>query len=1023
MGKMEKARKPASAPRPALILVVEDNPITRKTVRLALQAEGHRVAEAEDGRSALAQWQQETPDLVLLDLLLPDMHGAEVLKQLRALPDGADVPVLAFSGFITKMEESRAAGAGFTDFLLKPVEPSRLARTVAGYLAPRAARAPVPIKRHRLLLVDDDPVLLKLLRLQFEHIGFKVDVAHDGAEALTLAQHAASDVIVTDVLMPHMDGFELCLAVRQDPRLRQVPVVMISANYVEDADRRLGERVGASAFIYREQGFDAIHQAVQASLQQPVPDTTASTHEIEVERHAQIMRQLERQMTLHAACAQRNVVQSAILHELSLISDALAQHKDLETMLNEILAYCLDGVGLSKGVLYLVENDGQLALHAQYGCQDVLQPAGAFFGVPALFHKALRARETVMVPSVDIVRTDAETLLRRTQAKSALIIPVRAGEQDVAVLLLLSLHRDLLEQDWLAFGRVLAAQIGQSVTLSRTFYRLSESERHYRMLFESANDGICVIDDDGRVVDANPAACALAGRVLEEFRGTVLGELMIPKDAERWPTVLGEYVRKGEMQDEITYNLKAGTVKTVEVSGVCIAPGRNLIMARDITERKRTEATIERLAYRDALTDLPNRTALQERLRQALAEAKDKQQPLALLFLDLNNFRDINDTLGHLNGDRVLTQVAARLKEVLWESDMVARLAADEFAVLLPRLANRRDIALVTRKLTEAFRTPFTVADVPLDVQLSIGVALYPEHGGSVDELFQRADVALHAAKANHQPHSIYDAAFDHHDPKQLRLMAELRAAIAQEALTLYYQPKWDLATGAVAGVEALVRWPHPAHGLLLPGEFIPLAEKTGLIDDLTRWVIKAALYQAQQWRSAGFTVEIAANISARNLLDSDFVAQTIDLFTQSGSDPKQLVFEITESAIMSDPEGARKKLNALHKFGVQFAIDDFGTGYSSLSYLMQLPVSHLKIDQSFVAHMAEPGSASIVRSTIDLAHNLNLRVVAEGVEQQWQADRLREMGCDIGQGYYFSRPIPAEELLPWLRQHAALSA
>lgn len=755
-------------------------------------------------------------------------------------------------------------------------------------------------------------------------------------------------------------------------------------------------------------------RAVLESLTQAVPTATATMEQIESERHTQIVRQLERQVSLHAASAQRNGIQSAILHELSLIADTLSKRKDLESALDEILAYCLDGAGLSKGALYLTETDTPLALRAQYGCSNILETARAFFGIPDIFQRMLHTGDVLMIPSADIPAAQAQQFLGQAQAKSALIIAVRSGDKGVAILLLLSLHRNLLEDDWLAFGRALAAQIGQSVTLSSTFYRLAESEQRYRSLFEAANDGICVIDDNGVVIDANPAACALTGYPLDQFVGINVGEILAGPDRERWPEVLHEYRRTGAMNGEFTYSMRNSTVKTVEVHGTRVAPGVYMNIVLDITERRRAEQTIQRLAYRDALSDLPNRVALQARLRLDLSDAKAKRQTLALLLLNLNSFRDINDTLGHPNGDQVLIQVSERLKNILWESDMVARLAADEFAVLLPRLADRRHIDLVVHKIIDGFKAPFVVADVPLDIQPSIGIALYPEHGVDADTLLQHADVALHATKIQHQAYLIYHTAIDHYNPKQLALMAELRAAITQGELILHYQPKVRLQSNVVAGVEALVRWHHPKHGLLAPMEFVPLAEKTGLIDDLTRWVIITALQQAQQWRERGLVLKIAVNISARNLQDHDFVQHVVDILALTAFAPEQLIFELTESAIMLDPVGAKRKLNELHKIGIRFAIDDFGTGYSSLSYLKELPVSQLKIDKSFVAHMAEASNIAIVRSTIELAHNLDLYVVAEGVEDEVTAKLLRDMGCDVAQGFYFSRPIVANELETW---------
>lgn len=1008
-----------------LIMIVDDNPITRKSVRLALQGENYRVAEAGDGAAALAQMHAEPPDLVLLDLLLPDIHGADLIVQLRALPGGSDTPILAFSGFVSKMEEARIAGAGFTDFLLKPVEPSRLLRTVASFFALPSKSVPPAGPKRQVLLADDDPVQLKLLRLQFEQAGYGVQIAHDGAEAFTLAKRTPPDLIVADVLMPHLDGYDLCLAVRQDPRLHDVPLILISANYLEEADQNLGVRVGANAFLYREQGFETLLRATQDCMSQPVPAISTSAQELKTERHAQLVRQLERQVTLHAASAQRNVIQSAILHELSLISETLAKRRNLESALDEILAYCLDGAGLSKGALYLTEDNATLALRAQYGCTHAQEAARAFFGVAHIFQRALQTGDALTIPSLDVSQAQGEKLLHAAQARSALIIPVRSGDKDVAVLLLMSMQRDLLEDDWFAFGRALAAQVGLSVALSRAFYRLAESEQRYRSLFEAANDGICLTDDDGRVIDANPAACTLAGYPLEQFCGMNIGQILTGLERAQWLAILHEYQRTGILHGEFTYAMRNTTVRTVEVHGTRVQPGIYLNIVLDITERRRTEQTIHKLAYRDTLTGLPNRVALRERLSQGLREAKARGQTLAMLLVNLNNFREINDTLGHANGDQVLTQVATRLQNILWESDMVARMTADEFAVLLPRLAHRSHIELVVDKIAQGFKAPFLLADLPIDVQCSIGIALYPEHGVDADTLFQHADVALHAAKDAHQLHVIYEPEKHRTDARQLTLIAELREAIHANQLVLHYQPKIAVQTGQVIGMEALVRWPHATRGMIPPDNFIPMAERTGLINPLTTWVLGNALRQTRLWRKDGQDLSVAVNVSVRNLQQPDIVTEIQDLVNGSGVPPAALTLEITESAVMIDPGRSHIILGELRAFGVRVSIDDFGIGYSSLAYLKQLPAHQLKIDKSFIMNFNEKGNPAIVRSTIELAHNLGLEVTAEGVEDEITLVALKALNCDVAQGYHIGRPMPVSDLAAWserwlVRQAAA---
>ena len=418
-----------------------------------------------------------------------------------------------------------------------------------------------------------------------------------------------------------------------------------------------------------------------------------------------------------------------------------------------------------------------------------------------------------------------------------------------------------------------------------------------------------------------------------------------------------------------------------------------------------------RQALHDSLTGLPNRELFADRVGQAIRTADRELRPAALLLLDLDRFKEVNDTLGHHHGDLLLIQVGQRLGEALREADTVARLGGDEFAVLLPG-ATAEGAGAVAGKLRVALQQPLSVAGVALDLDASIGIAVYPEHGSDAAELLQHADVAMYLCKQAHVGFFVYDPAMDEHSPARLALLGGLRRALDRGELVLHYQPKAELATGQIHGVEALVRWQHPEHGLLAPGEFIPLAERTGLIHPLTHWVLGAALNQAAEWQRASFRLSVAVNISTRSLLDPTFPDQVASQLAARQVSADRLILEITESAVMADPARALEVLGRLHRLGVGLAVDDFGTGYSSMAYLKELPIDELKIDRSFVGQMAtSPSDAVIVGSTIDLGHNLGLRVVAEGVETQHAWQELSALGCDLAQGYYLGRPMPAAEL------------
>ena len=427
-------------------------------------------------------------------------------------------------------------------------------------------------------------------------------------------------------------------------------------------------------------------------------------------------------------------------------------------------------------------------------------------------------------------------------------------------------------------------------------------------------------------------------------------------------------------------------------------------------------ADSHRQAVTDSLTGLPNRRLFNDRVERALALARREGHQVAVMIIDLDRFKEVNDTLGHGSGDVLLQEIAARLTDCVRESDTIARLGGDEFAVLLPEVTDPAGAALVATALGAAIAEPVLLEGLSLDTEASIGIALFPGDGDDVAHLLQRADVAMYTAKADHLGHAFYGSEHDHYSPERLALVGELRHAIEDGQLVLHYQPKVDLTSGALAGVEVLVRWQHPVRGLLPPGEFVPLAEHTTLIKPLTLHILTRALAQVGDWDRQGRRLSVAVNVSARNLLDPDFadaVAACLDL---AGLTPDRLELEITESVLMANPVRAMEVLSRLSGMGVALSIEDFGTGYSSLDYLKRLPVNVLKIDRSFVMNMAsDPADAMIVRSTIDLARNLGLRVVAEGIEDQAVYDMLRGLGCHVGQGFLMSRPVcPAdlEELM-----------
>lgn len=430
------------------------------------------------------------------------------------------------------------------------------------------------------------------------------------------------------------------------------------------------------------------------------------------------------------------------------------------------------------------------------------------------------------------------------------------------------------------------------------------------------------------------------------------------------------------------------------------------------------EKSILKLAYLDEMTGLPNRASFMKELNSAIYQSETNREPLSVLVMNLDRFKQINNVLGHDFGNELLHAVSIRISQVFRkDNDVVARISGDEFAVLLP--ATSADVAMnIAQKLLQAFEKPIQLDDNFVDITAGIGIANYPAHSNQIEQLLSFAEIAMQVSKAKKCGPVVFDPSFDAGSNVNLTLASELKNSIQNNELMLFVQPKIDLKSRVVTSVEALIRWKHPTRGMVFPDQFIPFAEQTGLIRDITLWMIAEASKVSAQWLEKGILIPIAVNISARDLIDSDFPNKVSEILKSKGSNTSLISLEVTESSIMDDPHRAKQTLLHLSEMGIKLAIDDFGTGYSSLSYLKELPVSELKIDKSFVMHIEDNlNDRIIVSSTIELAHNMGLHVVAEGIENIKVWKFLQEMNCDYGQGYYMSRPIPVSDFEAWHQQ------
>jgi len=550
----------------------------------------------------------------------------------------------------------------------------------------------------------------------------------------------------------------------------------------------------------------------------------------------------------------------------------------------------------------------------------------------------------------------------------------------------------------------------------------AQTERYEALLRAQSDLGqVVILIEDGKPVYVNEAYERLVGRPANGIADAEsLYAVIAIEERALFREQVEMHVRSGRSAILEAPIIRAdGERRYLEVALKPFGPGggRLAIIARDVTDRTYAEDALAHQALHDILTGLPNRTLLHDRLEQAVLDAKRRKEPLALLLLDLDEFKAVNDTFGHHVGDLLLTQVGPRLQTDLREADTVARLGGDEFAILLPG-SDLSGASRIAAGLLRSLDRPFIVENESLLVGASIGIAMFPEHGDTALLLLRRVDIAMYAAKAElGNTYARYAPEQDHQGANRLALITELRTAIEMDQLRLEFQPQVSLRSGRATCVEALVRWDHPHRGVVAPAAFIPIAEQTSVINPLTEWVLEQALRAVRSWHENGLDVPVAVNLSTRNLLDPLFPLTVADLLRGVGVPASKLRFEITESVLMAEPERALVTLGHLRAMGVQLALDDFGTGYSSLAYLNRLPLHEVKIDRSFVQGICslDGGNATIIQATVDLGHRLGFKVVAEGVETQEAWDRLIELGCDIVQGYHIARPMPAADVLRWL--------
>lgn len=552
---------------------------------------------------------------------------------------------------------------------------------------------------------------------------------------------------------------------------------------------------------------------------------------------------------------------------------------------------------------------------------------------------------------------------------------------------------------------------------------LKRSEEKYRLITENTTDLISVVDREGHFLYLSPSHEAVLG-----CKTGQVGSSLLPWIVEDDREIMSEAIQhafSSRKSRQIEYRLCTAARQEIwvetTINPVITAAGtvRKLVLvSRDVTERKKSEQKIHHLAYHDTLTDLPNRRLFVQYLSKELSQAKRVGSKLAVLFLDLDRLKDINDTWGHDVGDLILIEAAKRLKGCIRNHDMVARLGGDEFTIVLTSVSGKEEVESIVHRLQSLLQKPLVLAGQTFTLSMSIGIALYPQDGVEADDLLKRADTALYVVKSRgRNSYEFFDPTMEAKTLERILMENELRKAINQGHFDIYYQPKTDLATGKLTGMEALVRWIHPELGVIPPNRFIPIAEETGMIIELGEWILRQACRQNKEWQNEGFPpLKVSVNLSARQLHQKNLTEVIETILKETGLEPKWLELEITESILVKLDE-AIDTLQAVRQSGVQISIDDFGTGYNSFSYIKHLPIDTIKIDSSFIQDIHQnQESQAIVKAIVTIAESLNLNVIAEGVELLDQVAALSENGCDQGQGYLFSKPLPTKDFKQYLQ-------
>jgi diguanylate cyclase (GGDEF)-like protein/PAS domain S-box-containing protein len=1108
----------------ATILIVDDHVLNRQFLMVLLGYIGHRLIEAADGAEGLEKVTENLPDLIIADILMPNMDGYEFVTRMRAIPSVANTPVIFYTAAYHEREaNTMALACGVPWILPKPSDPELILKIVHEALGmpqkenppqlavPQAETGPlagideqlneyfVELESSRHLmsrLVHDGNALegdlqqvvqrlsnalsslqgVSLRLTSLIELGLELAAARDPASLLDISSRVVQDMCLAKyaaigILDEQSGQLEHFVTRGMDAaaQARLVPPQPHAGVLGEVLETRRARRMAGLPGDARHVGLPDTHPDVHSFLAVPVASqehvlgwlylTEKIGHpafsEVDERAAATIASQLavvydnlllysaiQRQhLQLKIEVAERKQAQEALRRTLRArtvmaeCNHVMVHATDEAGLLQEMCRTVVDAGGYRMAWIGYTNRDGTVMRMAQAGTPPEPARAGTRSSDQPLSFPNSSPRDATRSWVVIDVASDAMPDAADSNGPEydhAVSLPLKDGDQVFGVLTICEEGPNTFDNEQVAMLKELADDIAYGVISLRTKAAREAAELALRATEEKLSSILDSIDNvvwsatDHEFIYLNSIVERIYGRPIDLFYNdkNLWFEVVHPDDRHAVRNAHAELGRQSSFTREYRIVRPDGQIRWIEERARAIRNEFGHIqrydgVAIDISERKAYEARIEYLADHDALTNLANRNLLGDRIAQAMAQARRHGSRLALLFLDLDRFKGVNDSFGHELGDALLLEVSNRLKIVVRDGDTVARQGGDEFIILLTAIHRPQDVAAVAYKIFDAFSTPFMVRGRELFATTSIGATIFPEDGEDMQSLLRNADTAMYRAKEEHgNAFQFYSKEMSIRALERAELESSLRRALDRKEFELFYQPKVDGRSGRIVGAEALIRWHHPEMGLVSPTRFIPMAEEIGLIVPIGDWVLHTACSQIKAWQVDGLPeICVSVNLSARQFRQERLVESVAETLQGFGLNARCLELELTESMVMNSAEIFITKLQELQDLGVQLSIDDFGTGYSSLSYLKRFPLHHLKIDQSFVRDIAtDEDDAAITSTVISLGHSLDLKVIAEGVETEEQVAFLREHHCDEMQGYYFSKPLPAQEFASLLR-------